>query len=172
MAFYVGKYLIQQEEIAPKHDRDAWAFPAIPKQHMAETSNVEDLYINPEDMDLVPEQIQFGFAAWTDNEGFSPDPAGYAQFYVRSEAFYVRSFTPATDIYSQFYVRDEAFYVRKFSPATELYKEFYVRQEAFYLRSFTAGTELYTQFYVKTQESFYVRSFTPTDWFYAIPEDC
>ncbi len=152
MAFYLGKYLIQQEEIAPKHDRDAWAFPDVPKQHMAETSNVEDLYINPEDMDLVPEQIQFGYASWTDDEGFSPDPAGYAQFYVRSEAFYVRGFTPATDLYSQFYVKT---------------------QESFYVRGFTAGSELYTQFYVKTQESFYVRGFTPWSGFYVqAEEDC
>lgn len=171
MAFYIGKYLIQQEEIAPKHDRDAWAFPAVPKQHMAETSNVEDLYINPEDMDLVPEQIQFGYAAWTDDEGFSPDPAGYAQFYIRSEAFYVRGFTPATDLYGQFYVKAEAFYVRGFTPATELYNEFYMRSEFFYVRGFAPATDLYSQFYVK-DEAFYVRSFTPTDWFYAIPEDC
>ena len=171
MAFYIGKYLIQQEEIAPKHDRDAWAFPAVPKQHMAETSNVEDLYINPEDMDLVPEQIQFGYAAWTDDEGFAPDPAGYDQFYIRSEAFYVRGFTPATDLYSQFYVRSEAFYVRGFTPATELYSEFYMRAEAFYVRGFAPAAELYKEFYVR-DEAFYVRSFTPTDWFYAIPEDC
>ena len=171
MAFYIGKYLIQQEEIAPKHDRDAWAFPDEPKQHMAETSNVEDLYINPEDMDLVPEQIQFGYASWTDDEGFSPDAAAFDQFYVRDEKFYVRSFTPGTELYNEFYVREEAFYVRGFTAGTELYSEFYMRAEAFYLRGFTAGSELYKEFYVR-QESFYVRSFTPVDWFYAIPEDC
>lgn len=171
MAFYIGKYLIQQEEIAPKHDRDAWAFPAVPKQHMAETSNVEDLYINPEDMDLVPEQIQFGYASWTDDEGFSPDSAAFDQFYVRDEKFYVRSFTPGTELYNEFYVREEAFYVRSFTPASELYNEFYVRQEAFYVRGFSPASELYKEFYVR-QEAFYVRGFTPVDWFYAIPEDC
>ncbi len=171
MAFYLGKYLIQQEEIAPKHDRDAWAFPDAPKQHMAETSNVEDLYVNPEDMDLVPEQIQFGYASWTDDDEIASDPSDFSQFYVRSEAFYVRGFTPATDLYSQFYVRAEAFYVRGFTPATELYSEFYMRAEAFYVRGFTPATQLYSQFYVR-DEAFYVRGFTPTDWFYAIPEDC
>ena len=171
MAFYIGKYLIQQEEIAPKHDRDAWAFPDEPKQHLTDTSNVEELLIDPEDMDVLPSQIQIGFAAWTDDEGFTPDHAAFDQFYVRDEAFYIRSFTPGTELYGEFYVRQEAFYVRGFTPAAALYGEFYVRQEAFYVRGFTPASALYNEFYVR-QEAFYVRSFTPVDWFYAIPEDC
>jgi len=170
-SFYIGKYLILQEELAPKHDADSWAFPDAPTQHMGETSNVEELLVDPEDMDVLPTQIQFGFAEWTSDDDPSSAPA-FVQFYVKDEAFYVRSFTPGTEIYGEFYVKDEAFYLRSFTPASALYNEFYVRQEAFYLRSFTAGTDLYSEFYVKTQESFYIRNWTPVDFFYAIPEDC
>ena len=170
MAFYIGKYLIQQEEIAPKHDRDAWAFPDAPKQHMGETSNVEELLVDPEDMDVLPTQIQFGFAEWTSDDDPSSAPA-FVQFYVRDEAFYLRGFVKGTELYGEFYVRDEAFYLRGFSPATDLYNEFYVRDEAFYLRGFVKGSNLYNEFYVR-EENFYIRSFSPVDFFYLIAEDC
>ena len=174
MSFYVGKYLISSDVIDPKHDRDAWAFPSDPKQHMSDTSNVEDLRILPTDMDVLPTQIQFGADEYTDDEGFSTDRT-YREFYVKTqEPFYVRSVTAGSELYSQFYVKtQESFYVRSFTPSVSLYKEFYVRQEAFYVRGFTAGSELYTQFYVKTQENFYVRSFTPWSGFYVqAEEDC
>ena len=171
MSFYVGKYLISADVIDPKHDPDSWAFPADSDQHMSDTSNVEDLYINVQDMDVLPSQIQFGADEYTADEGFVPDHNAFDQFYVRNEKFYVRGFVAGSELYSQFYVRQEAFYLRSFSVATELYKEFYVRQEAFYLRSFTQGSDLYNEFYVKTQESFYVQPFTAKDFFYSIAED-
>ncbi len=171
MAFYVGCYLISGDTLNPKHDPDSWAFPADHDQHMSDTSNVEDLYINVTEMDVLPTQIQFGACEYTDDEGFAPDHEAFDQFYVKDEKFYVRGFTSGTELYSQFYVREEAFYVRGFSAGSELYSQFYVREEAFYVRGFTAGSDLYKQFYVKTQEAFYVRSFTATDFFYSIAED-
>ena len=175
MSFYVGKYLVSADVIDPKHDRDSWAFPADNKQHLSDTSNVEELLVFPKDMDVLPTQIQFGADEYTDDEGFSTDRT-YREFYVKTqEPFYVRGFTAGTELYNQFYVKtQENFYVRSFTARTNLYREFYVKtQESFYVRGFTAGSELYTQFYVKTQEAFYVRSFTPWSGFYVQPEeDC
>ena len=173
MSFYVGKYLISADVIDPKHDPDSWAFPADSDQHMSDTSNVEDLYINVQDMDVLPSQIQFGADEYTADEGFSTDRT-YREFYVKTqEKFYVRGFTAGSDLYGQFYVKtQESFYVRSFTAASDLYKQFYVKtQEHFYVRGFTAGSDLYTQFYVKTQEHFYVRSFTPWSGFYVQAEE-
>ena len=170
MSFYVGKYLISADVIDPKHDPDSWAFPADSDQHMSDTSNVEDLYINVQDMDVLPSQIQFGADEYTADEGFSTDRT-YREFYVKTqEKFYVRGFTAGSELYGQFYVRQEAFYVRGFTPASALYNEFYVRQEAFYVRGFTAASALYKEFYVR-QEAFYVRSFTPWSGFYVQAEE-
>ena len=170
MSFYVGKYLISADVIDPKHDPDSWAFPADSDQHMSDTSNVEDLYINVQDMDVLPSQIQFGADEYTVDEGFSTDRT-YREFYVKTqEKFYVRGFTAGSELYGQFYVRQEAFYVRGFTPASALYNEFYVRQEAFYVRGFTAASALYKEFYVR-QEAFYVRSFTPWSGFYVQAEE-
>jgi len=172
-SFYIGKYLILQEELAPKHDADSWAFPDAPTQHMGETSNVEELLVDPEDMNVLPTQIQFGFAEWTDDEGFSPDHLAFDEFYTAvGVGFYTRGFTKGTELYNEFYTPiGVGFYTRSFTAGTALYTEFYTRQESFYLRSFTAGTELYNTFYVADQ-AFYLRSFTPIDFFYSIPEDC
>ena len=171
MSFYIGKYLISEDTLSPKHDPERWAFPADSDQHMSDTSNVEDLYINVQDMDVLPSQIQFGADEYTADEGFSPDHAAFDQFYVRDEKFYVRGFVKGTELYSQFYVREEAFYLRSFTKGSDLYSQFYVRKEAFYLRSFTKGSNLYNEFYVKTNETFYVQSFTARDFFYVVAED-
>lgn len=173
MAFYVGCYLISEDTLSPKHDRTGWAFPDDEDQHMADTSNVEELHVLPTEMDILPTQIQFGACEYTDDEGFTPDYT-YRQFYVKTqEPFYVRGFTKGTELYSQFYVKtQENFYVRGFTKGTELYSQFYVKtQENFYVRGWTSGSELYTQFYVKTQENFYVRGFAPWSGFYVQAED-
>jgi len=164
MAFYLGCYLIQQDSLEPSFEGHEWELPDI--QHAKETSNVEELLMDPEDFDTVPEQIQFGCAQWTDDEGFTPDDAAYEQFYVRQEFFYVREFTP-TDYFTEFYVRDEPFYVRGFAP-TDLFTEFYVKGD-FYVRGFSP-TDHWVEFYVK-DEPFYVRNFTGVDFFYTVPEE-
>jgi len=170
MSFYVGKYLIDGDTLEPGHT-GAWFMPTAPQQHMAETSNVEELQILPTDMDSIPTQIQFGACTWTDDEGFTADHDVYDTFYVRSEAFYVRGFSAGDALYDTFYVRGEAFYVRGFSAGSELYDTFYVADQKFYVRGFSAGDALYDTFYVR-DEAFYVRSFTPIDFFYLIAEDC
>jgi hypothetical protein len=163
MSFYVGCYLILSDTIAPKHDRDGWELPdtTTHQGHMSDTSNIEELLIDPEDMDLIPTQIQFGCAEWTNDEGWIPDDT-FTEFYARAENFYVRSFTP-TDYWAEFYVSDEAFYVRGFTPY-RTWSEFYMPLEYFYVRSFpTRIIPFWSEFYMP-DESFYVRSFSPTDY--------
>ena len=167
MSFYVGCYLIQSDVIAPKHDNESWELPDIygHQGHMSDTSNVEELLIDPEDMDLIPTQIQFGCAEYTADDGFTPIDS-FAEFYVKDEKFYVRGFSP-TDTWAEFYPADEPFYVRGFSP-TDTWSEFYVAGEPFYVRNFSP-TNTWAEFYIAS-ESFYVRSFTATNtWaeFYA-----
>jgi hypothetical protein len=167
MSFYSGCYLILQESLEPKHDHDGWAFPTTVFQHMAETSNVEDLLIDPENMSNIPTQIQYGACLWTSDEGFTPD-YNYDTFYVKTqEHFYVQGWTSGTALYSQFYVHPEFFYVQGWTSGTALYGEFYVREEKFYVQGWTSGTALYGEFYVLS-EPFYVQGFTATDWFYPI----
>ena len=174
MSFYVGDYLLLQDRIDPKHDSDSWSLPDISalSGHMGDTSNVEELLIKPEDMTLIPTQIQYGFAEWSADEGWEPDHDAYKQFYVRThEAFYVQRFTAGTNLYKEFYVRQEAFYVQQWTSGTALYKEFYVRQEPFYVHGWTSATNLYSQFYVR-QEQFYVRQFNPVSfWIEFYPTD-
>jgi len=167
MSFYIGCYQILSDSIDPKHDHDSWAFPVTYGQHMSDTSNVEELLIDPNDMFNIPTQIQYGACLWTDDEGFSPDYT-YDTFYVKQEFFYIQNFTAGSELYSQFYPDPGAFYVRDWTSATELYDQFYVLSESFYVRPWTTSEHLYSEFYVKTQESFYIRSFTATDWFYPI----
>jgi hypothetical protein len=160
MSFYLGCYLIEGDSLEPLHDGDSWELPDTTalSGHMSDTSNVEELLINPEDMDLLPTQIQFGACTWADDEEFNPTDT-WSEFYARDEAFYVRGFSP-TDYWAEFYPVDESFYVRGFSP-TDIWSEFYVADEAFYVRGFTANLpSLWAEFYVT--DGFYVRNFTAT----------
>ena len=175
MSFYVGKYLITEDTLSPKHDRDSWAFPADQDQHMSDTSNVEDLYINVEDMGVLPTQIQFGADEYTADEGFLPDHEAFDQFYVIDQKFYVHSFSAGSELYDTFYVKtDQTFYTRSFTAGMALYNEFYMKtNENFYLKGFSAGINLYNEFYMKTNETFYLQAFTARDFFYVIAEgDC
>ena len=157
MAFYVGCYQILADSLEPKTDHGPWAFPGNQDQHMADTSNVEELFLDVTDMDVLPTQIQFGGCEWTDDEGFSPDHGAFDQFYVRDEAFYVREWT-SSSVYTQMFYPATGFYVRGFSP-TDTWVEFYMRG-GFYVRNFTP-TDLWSEFYIT--DGFYVRNFTPTD---------
>ena len=170
MSFYVGKYLLDQDSLEPLHT-GAWFMPESPKQHMAETSNVEELQVLPTDMNVIPTQIQFGACTWTDDEGFTADSDAYGTFYTNAGAFYVRGFSAGDALYDTFYVGGTGFYVRGFAPADELYDTFYVGGTGFYVRGFSPATQLYDTFYVGGT-GFYVRSFTPFDFFYPIAEDC
>jgi hypothetical protein len=127
---------------------------------MADTSNVEELFLDVTEMNVLPTQIQFGADTWTDDEGFSPDDT-FAEFYIKDESFYVRGFT-ATDSYTSdpgFYPAT-AFYVRGFSPTDSWAPSFYPRG-GFYVRGFTPTDSWTPMFY--GQSKFYVRNFTPTN---------
>jgi len=167
MAFYLGQYLVLQDEWDPLHDYDSWELPDTTAHsgHMSDTNNVEELLINPEDMDLVPTQIQFGCTQWGIDDDIAAD--SWAEFYSADEAFYVRGFSP-TDYWAEFYTADEAFYVRGFSP-TDYWAEFYTADEAFYVRGF-AATDYWTEFYIT--DGFYIRNFsaTPELWQFYLHE--
>ena len=163
MAFYVCEWLVNQNSFNLPQDNDGWAFPSAPDQHLSDTSNVEDLLIDPEDMILLPTQIQFGSEEWSFDESIAD--INWGEYYVRDEAFYVRDWTSGSALYSQFYVRQEPFYVQGWTSSSTLYDEFYVRQEAFYVRGWTSSGLLYAEFYVQS-EPFYVHNFTPVDFFY------
>ncbi len=170
MAFYVGPYLLLQDSLEPLHDGNIWELPDTTAHsgHMSDTSNVQELMINPEDMDLIPTQIQFGSTQWSGDGGLNAE-AGWSEFYPSDEAFYVRGFSP-TDYWAEFYPVDEAFYVRGFSP-TDIWSEFYVADEAFYVRDFTVSIPtLWTEFYIT--DGFYVRNFsaTPELWQFYLHE--
>ena len=162
MSFYVCDYLILSDSIDPQHDSDSWAFPTTVQQHLSDTSNAEDLLIDPEDMDAIPTQIQFGACSWTSSE--SMGMGEYDTFYVTEQLFYIRNFTPL-DYWSEFYA------------GTDSFTEFYTSIVGFYVRSFS-GVDLWSEFYTSadvftdsfyTQEpSWYVRSFSRVDFFYPI----
>ena len=154
--FYYGSYQILADSLEPPTDSGPWALPdGFNEQHMSDTNNVEELFINVEDMDVVPTRIQFGSGEWSADEGFDSDDT-YTEFYVAAEAFYLRSFSPV-DWFSEFYVAAESFYLRGFSPV-DSWAEFYIANEAFYLRSFSS-VDSWAEFYI-ADESFYLRSFS------------
>ena len=161
MAFYVGAYLILQDVLEPKYDRCNWQLPDVTSisGHMGDTSNVEELYIRPENMTLVPTQIQYGYSTWTADEGFTPDHGAFREFYVRDEGFYVRNFQ-GTDYWTDsFYTPLPSWYVRSFTGTDYFVDSFYTPEPSWYVRSFT-GVDFFTEFYVTG--SFYVQNFTPT----------
>jgi hypothetical protein len=169
MAFYVGCYVILADSLEPKTDHGPWALPdGFNDQHMADTNNVEELFINVDEMDVLPTQIQFGSGEWADDAGFDSSNT-FAEFYVRDEAFYLRGFTASDGYLQAFYPASGFFYTRAFT-GVDFFTPMFYGSGGFYVRGWTSGTELYSQFYVKTQESFYVRSWTPVDFFYPFAE--
>ncbi len=158
MSFYLGSWLILQDSIDPKHDSDVWELPDTTAHsgHMADTSNVEELMINPEDMDLVPTQIQFGLDEWTADEGHTPDHEAYKEFYVRNEAFYTRSFTPV-DFWTPMWYPSGQFYTRPFTQR-DFFTPMWYASGAFYTRSFTPTDLWSTSWYPSGEwtDSFYV----------------
>lgn len=166
MAFYVGCYLIDQDALEPLHT-GAWFMPDAPTQHMAETSNVEELQVLPTDMDSIPTQIQFGACAWTDDDG-SALSDGFTSMFYQTGSFYTRSFS-GTDLFTEFYIGQvgftefyspiSSFYTISFSPV-DFFTEFYTAPDSF------------TEFYSPVS-SFYIQNFAPVDFFYsAAEEDC
>jgi hypothetical protein len=173
MAFYVGSYLIQQDSLDLKHDSLSWELPDTTalSGHMGQTSNVEELLINPEDMTLIPTQIQFGIAEWSADEGFEPDHEAYKQFYVRAEAFYVRGFTPVDYWTPQWYPGGSEFYTGLVANLPGLYTPMWYPGGGFYVRSFTPRDYWQTSWYASGAwtDSFYAPAdewseFYPADY--------
>ena len=160
MAFYVGCYQILADSLEPKHDHGPWALPENQDQHMADTSNVEELFLDVTDMDVLPTQIQFGADTWTNDEGFTPDHGAFDQFYVRGEAFYVKGFVGTDYFTNSFYTPTPSWYVRGFAGVDFFTASFYPAG-GFYTRGFTGRDSWTPMFY--GQSKFYVRSFNPTD---------
>ncbi len=158
MAFYVGCYQILADSLEPKHDHGPWALPGDQDQHMSDTSNVEELFLDVTDMDVLPTQIQFGCDEWTDDEGFNSDDTFTPMFY-QTGGFYVRGFT-ATDFFTPMFYQTGKFYVRGFSPTDSWATTFYP-SGGFYTRGFTPRDNWTPMFYGESK--FYVRNFTPTD---------
>jgi hypothetical protein len=159
MSFYLGCYLIEGDSLEPLHDGNLWELPdtAFHSGHMSDTSNVEELMINPEDMDLVPTKIQFGSTQWGGDEGFNPTDK-WTEFYSSDEAFYLRGFSP-TDSWTPSWYASGNFYVRGFSP-TDYWTPSWYASGNFYVRSFT-GTDHWTPSWY-AGGNFYVRNFTAT----------
>ena len=67
MAFYLGKYLIEDQDEIDSEDA-GWCFPDRESdplsQHLKETQNVEELRVLPTDMNLIPTEIQAGGDSW------------------------------------------------------------------------------------------------------------
>lgn len=170
MTFYIGQWLYQQDSIAPRHDSLSWALPDDTAQHMADTSNVEELLINPEDMDVLPQQIQFGLAEYSADEGWLPDHEAYNQFYVRDEAFYTRSFTPRDYWTPQWYPGGSEFYTGLVANLPGLWAPMWYPSGNFYVRDWTPTDSWTPSWYASGQ--FYVRDWTPTDlWSEFYPGD-
>ncbi len=157
MAFYVGCYQILADSLEPAHDHGPWALPGDQDQHMADTSNVEELFLDVTDMDVLPTQIQFGAASWTDDEGALSDD--FTPMFYQTGDWYVRGFT-GTDYFTPMFYQTGDFYVRGFT-GVDFWTATFYPAGAFYVRNFTP-TDVWTEFYVT--DGFYVRSFTPTDF--------
>ena len=59
--FYVGRYFVGEFSTPVQQD---WLFPDN-LEHPRETSNIEELNINPEDIDLFPLEVQAGGDSYT-----------------------------------------------------------------------------------------------------------
>lgn len=158
MAFYVGCYQILADSLEPAHDHGPWALPDAPAQHMSDTSNVEELFLDVTDMNVLPTQIQFGADTWTDDEGFNSDDTFTPMFYQTGN-WYVRGFAGA-DYFTPMFYQTGFFYTRGFSP-TDYWATTFYPAGGFYTRGFTPTDTWTPMFYGESK--FYVRSFTPTD---------
>ena len=92
--FYQGKYLSERD---PAIDREAYSLPLQDAvlwgglednfQHLTDTSNVEDLLVDPEDFCIVPEEAQGGCDEWgqvnivATSEEFERNPIPNFAFY-------------------------------------------------------------------------------------------
>ena len=94
--FYVGSFFVEEFPTPVQQD---WLFPNN-LEHSRDTSNVEELNINPEDLILFPEEIQAGSCNYTVT--FTTlDPDFYVEGLGVDLGFYFRHYTDLG-----FYFRD------------------------------------------------------------------
>ena len=173
VSFYVGKYLVDE---SLGFDGASWALPTPNREHIEESADPWALIVLPEDIQVIPERINFGCSEWSDDESLAD--VDYAEFYAPPINFYVRGFTPGIDL---FYPNFGTAY-----DDTEVYAGFYAPGVNFYVRSFTPGsdlfypdfgkvyddTEVFMEFYAPPID-FYLRNFSPVDFFYPLSvDDC
>ena len=81
--FYLGSYFIQSYET--ENQSDYQLSPTGDYEALRSTSNVEELWINPEDMAIPPEEIQVNQVQFilfsSPEEGFYVNPLGPLGFY-------------------------------------------------------------------------------------------
>lgn len=98
--FYLGKYLVQRD--LPEDPCD-WLFPDN-DEHIHETSAVQELFIRPENIDVLPETVQYGQDQWgavtftASGSWFSETRPPESSFY----GFYIGSVIAADDFYTLF----------------------------------------------------------------------
>jgi hypothetical protein len=95
VGFYVGSYFVAGFSTPVQQD---WLFPDN-LEHARETSNVEELNINPEDIDLFPLEVQAGACSYTEvtfstvDEFYVSTSPALGGFYISSvsdnEGFYI-----------------------------------------------------------------------------------
>jgi hypothetical protein len=66
--FYLGKWEVVWPPDPSVEQRDTWALPQT-EEDLKETSNVQELDLNPEDMFLPAEDIQSGQCEWVVGDG-------------------------------------------------------------------------------------------------------
>ena len=93
--FYLGSWFVQEFETANQSD---WQLPQNEEGHLRSTANVEELWAYPENMDLVPEEIQLGpielITFSPPQQGFYVQALGPFGFYLQSKGpfgFYLQS---------------------------------------------------------------------------------
>jgi len=89
--FYAGTWFIPQYPIPTQQE---WLLPLDgDHQHLKETQNVEELEVNPEDMDELPQDIQAGGNQWVTFSFSTADfyvVQGFNSVSVRPGGFYLQ----------------------------------------------------------------------------------
>lgn len=98
--FYLGSWYVPEFPIPTQQD---WLFSLNEVGDLTDTQNVEELNINPEDMDQLPQDIQSGAAQWVTFSVPSGDFYTTAEYRTGSRlgGFYVQSVPGVGGFYLQ-----------------------------------------------------------------------
>jgi hypothetical protein len=156
----------------------AWINPSVKSSRgsfLGVTEAVEDLHVNPEDMDLEPEYIQADEALWTiEKEGDGGSAEGlWAVGSLWDADWYIAADELLTDFYLDrlrevglWYLRGELEYAGFYVEPMETIPDFYVQGWESYYEWYVRALEERTDFYVdsgfETISGFY-QQFAETD---------